>query len=600
MALVSSDSAFGSYEDWLGILMVRVLEGNQMLAMDLGGKSDPFCIVSHGPTTFRTDIIYNSLQPQWNQECSFFMYSHSRHWELSFSVYDYDKIGRNEYIGRIDLDPRALNLESGNESEHWLELLHQKKGQKKSGGRIRVSIQFRSRQELESTVMQEMTNVSSPPLPAAAAPCEADSPPIPPTSPVVPSDKVTVQQAALQLSAHASTPALPILTCRKISTQFSSCPVCMEQFHCPRDAELIGHLGICFARLRGMLGSALRPAMGPFLSEHFAARSATKTWAARIRAPKSSDDVCSNPLYIHVMDRATGKVIEEYIPTRIRLMLRSFYQTKLGRKTTCTARGRRMLVAMTRAVAKRFTDPKSVLEIPKFINMYQVNVDEILEPLDSFKNFNEFFFRKLKPEARPIACRDDPRVVVSPADCRCIVFPNVDTATKIWVKGARFSIASLLDSEALAQRYVGGSLGIFRLAPQDYHRFHVPVDGVTGPARFVGSEYYTVNPMAVRLKEVDVFTENKRVVVPVHSTVHGTVMYIAVGATNVASLNITAPEGGDVKRGDELGYFAFGGSTIILVFEPGKIVWDADLLANSARPLEAYIKMGTSIGRLPC
>ena len=99
-----------------------------------------------------------------------------------------------------------------------------------------------------------------------------------------------------------------------------------------------------------------------------------------------------------------------------------------------------------------------------------------------------------------------------------------------------------------AQKFIGGSVGIFRLAPQDYHRFHVPVDGILGPERFLGKEYHSVSPMAVRLKDIDVFTENKRVVVPIHSIIHGTVMYIAVGATNVGSLNLTAASGSDVKR----------------------------------------------------
>jgi len=523
------------------------------------------------------------------------MYSHSTHWELSFSVYDYDKIGRNEYIGRIDLDVKSLGLFDGAQKELWLELLHQKKGQRKNGGRIRVSLQFCSRTDLETRVMKEMAKfteqIPNQPMPAAAAEEEEHSP--------EPSEQISIQLAALQLASCIPFLALPILSSRKLSSQLSRCPVCSEAFQHPRDAELIGHLGICFARQEKLLIPNFRPMMGPFLSEVFAARSATKTWGAKIRTPKTSDAVCSNPLYIYVMDRLTGRVIEEYIPTRIRIMLRSFYQTRIGRKTSRTARGRRMLVSMTAAMAKRFTDPKSVLEIPKFVRMYQVNVDEILEPLSSFTNFNEFFYRKLKPGARPIAGADDPRIVVSPADCRCIVFPNIDTATKLWVKGSQFSIASLLDSEAYAQKFIGGSVGIFRLAPQDYHRFHVPVDGILGPERFLGKEYHSVSPMAVRLKDIDVFTENKRVVVPIHSIIHGTVMYIAVGATNVGSLNLTAASGSDVKRGDELGYFAFGGSTVILLFEPGKVVWDADLLANSARPLESFIRMGTAIGMSP-
>lgn len=103
--------------------------------------------------------------------------------------------------------------------------------------------------------------------------------------------------------------------------------------------------------------------------------------------------------------------------------------------------------------------------------------------------------RKLKPGARPIDSPDDPTLLVSAADCRLMVFETVSEATRLWIKGRDFTIGRLLGDayREEAERYVGGALAIFRLAPQDYHRFHVPVDGVIGKMTDIVGEYYTVN-----------------------------------------------------------------------------------------------------------
>jgi phosphatidylserine decarboxylase len=166
----------------------------------------------------------------------------------------------------------------------------------------------------------------------------------------------------------------------------------------------------------------------------------------------------------------------------------------------------------------------------------------------------------------------------------------MDEATKIWVKGREFSIERLLGSAYPqdASRYINGALGIFRLAPQDYHRFHVPVDGVMGIPKLIEGEYYTVNPMAIR-SALDVYGENIRVVVPIDSVAHGRVMVICVGAMMVGSTVITRQAGEHVKRAEELGYFKFGGSTILLLFEEGTMKFDDDLVDNSHGALETLV-----------
>lgn len=176
---------------------------------------------------------------------------------------------------------------------------------------------------------------------------------------------------------------------------------------------------------------------------------------------------------------------------------------------------------------KKYDDSASRNQIVPFIEFHKLDLSEVLLPIEEFKSFNEFFYRALKPEARPCSAPDNPRIIVSPADCRSVVFNNVDQATKIWVKGREFSIKRLLGEKhgQDVKRYEKGGLGVFRLAPQDYHRFHIPVDGVMGKPELIAGEYYTVNPMAIR-SALDVYGENVRIVVPIDSPQYGRVMVV--------------------------------------------------------------------------
>src|SRR2546421_924101 len=249
-----------------------------------------------------------------------------------------------------------------------------------------------------------------------------------------------------------------------------------------------------------------------------------------------------------------------------------------------------MLRTLSVKQGKKYDDPASASQIESFINFHRLDMSEVLLPIDQFKNFNEFFYRELKENARPCSAPDNPKIIVPPADCRAVVFNTMDDATRIWVKGREYSVERLLgDAYPLdAKRYKGGALGIFRLAPQDYHRFHVPVDGVMGTPKKIEGEYYTVNPMAIR-SALDVYGENVRVIVPIDSVAHGRVMYICIGAMMVGSTVITRRAGDKLKRAEELGYFQFGGSTILLLFEPGIMVFDDDIVENANMALETLV-----------
>jgi phosphatidylserine decarboxylase len=220
----------------------------------------------------------------------------------------------------------------------------------------------------------------------------------------------------------------------------------------------------------------------------------------------------------------------------------------------------------------------------------------MLDPITSFKNFNEFFYRKLKPGARPIDRLENPHIVTSPADCRLNVFETITSATDIWIKGKNFNLQNLLLDGNLATIFDGGSLAICRLAPQDYHRFHIPLNCSIGETVYHDGAYYTVNPIAIR-ENIDVYTENRRAVTLLHSEAFGLVAFVAVGAAMVGSIVLTSKKNDHVVKGDEHGYFAFGGSTVLLLFQRGTISFDHDLIVNSKKPIETYVRMGNAIGR---
>jgi phosphatidylserine decarboxylase len=234
-------------------------------------------------------------------------------------------------------------------------------------------------------------------------------------------------------------------------------------------------------------------------------------------------------------------------------------------------------------------------KVKPFIHSFHVDASEFLDPVDSFASFNDFFIRHLKPECRPMAEGND--VAVLPADARYLVYPNIDQADGFWVKGKKFSLHTLLQSDGLAKRYAGGAMVMARLCPVDYHRFHFPCACTPGKAELINGPLYSVNPIALR-RRIEILSENKRMITELHTANFGTVLYIEVGATYVGSIHQTYTPGKSYAKGDEKGYFAFGGSCLLLLFEPNRIVFDQDLIDVSSRKMEVLGKLGQSLGRV--
>ncbi len=270
--------------------------------------------------------------------------------------------------------------------------------------------------------------------------------------------------------------------------------------------------------------------------------------------------------------------------------LRWTYGTSLGRFA--------LWLLVKRAVTSRYYGWKmslraSAQKILPFIVAYDMDVDEFAKKPFAFKTFNEFFYRALKPGARPVAGGD--RVAVLPADGRHLAFQNVDSTEGFYAKGQRFSLKDFLGDGELAREFAGGAMLISRLCPVDYHRFHFPVAGVPNEPRLINGFLYSVSPIALR-QNLAYLWENKRMITLVESPVFGRVAIIEIGATMVGSIVQTFLPGRAVKHGDEKGLFKFGGSCVVTLFKPGRIRLDADLVKPSTEGMEVYARMGDRLG----
>lgn len=235
--------------------------------------------------------------------------------------------------------------------------------------------------------------------------------------------------------------------------------------------------------------------------------------------------------------------------------------------------------------------PGSAKKIAPFVSAYGVDTSEFVE--HSFKSFNDFFIRKLKREKRPLP--ESPHIAAMPADGRYLVFPNLQAVHRFYIKGHPFDLATFLQNGAYARRYAEGSMAIIRLCPTDYHRFHFVDNGVPSQAKSVAGEYHSVNPIALK-KNLSILWRNKRMVSGLDSENFGKVLYIEVGAMCVGTIHQTYLPGQRVVKGEEKGFFSFGGSCLVLLFEKGRIVFDEDLLINSQKGFETRANFGQSMG----
>ncbi|MBT8044509.1 MAG: phosphatidylserine decarboxylase [Verrucomicrobiae bacterium] len=249
--------------------------------------------------------------------------------------------------------------------------------------------------------------------------------------------------------------------------------------------------------------------------------------------------------------------------------------------------------AFSKWYGKRMDQPSTSAKVQPFITDYDLDSSEFVDAPDSFATFNEFFYRKLKPSARPVADTD----AVFPADGRHLGFEDIDKIDGFFVKGQSFDIHQLINDAQLSSRFAGGSLVLSRLCPVDYHRFHFPVSGKASETRLINGPLFSVSPIALT-RNLAYIWQNKRTITQIETETMGTVLMLEIGATCVGSIQQTYQSNTTIDKGDEKGYFAFGGSSTITVFEPGKVQLADDLLTNSSKQVETYARMGDAMASI--
>lgn len=234
-------------------------------------------------------------------------------------------------------------------------------------------------------------------------------------------------------------------------------------------------------------------------------------------------------------------------------------------------------------------------KIQSFVQTYGINSQEFTKKISEYVSFNDFFTRKLKMGARPIAAGE--AVCIAPADGAYLVIPNIQEHTCFGIKARHFCLEQFLKSTQLAEKYAEGSMVIARLAPFDYHRFHFPFDCEPSASRLINGYLHSVHPMALR-NNFNVFCENKRTCSFLESDLFGTVVFVEVGAFGVGSIVQTYTPNEKYRKGDEKGFFEFGGSTIVMLFQAKMITFDQDLITASSLGIETRCLMGETLGKV--
>ena len=264
-------------------------------------------------------------------------------------------------------------------------------------------------------------------------------------------------------------------------------------------------------------------------------------------------------------------------------VLAFLYQTKTGRKLL----KRLVQPGVSQFVGFWMNLPISRWLIGPFIKKNEIDLSEY-ENRDYF-SYNDFFTRKIREGCRRID--EKPEHLIAPCDSKLSVY-EITSDARFQIKDTLYSMESLVRSKKLAARYEGGTLLVFRLTVDDYHRFCYVDDGKKTKNYRIPGVFHTVNPLANDV--VPVYKENTREFSVLKSENFGNILMMEVGALLVGKI-VNYHGEAKVIRGEEKGRFEFGGSTVILCLEKERAVIDADILENSAKGAETVVKMGEKI-----
>ena len=288
---------------------------------------------------------------------------------------------------------------------------------------------------------------------------------------------------------------------------------------------------------------------------------------------------------IKYIARSTGKVEVENPPAEG--LLKFLYGNTFGKLAVLPIAKQK---AITKRYGKMMSTNKSVERIPAFVDSLKIDLSESKKSINEFTSFNDFFYRELKAGARKIG-----EGLVSPGDGRVLAFQKISEVNNFYVKGKKFTLKEFLMDDALYAKHENSAMIIVRLAPNDYHRYHFPFKGMASESKKIEGSYYSVSPIALKSNFTKVFCKNKKEICTLTTDGFGEILVIPVGATMVGSLNSTYEANTMVEKGQEMGYFAFGGSTVVLFFDSKYFKIDEDLLKNTKNNIETFLHMGEQI-----
>jgi len=232
--------------------------------------------------------------------------------------------------------------------------------------------------------------------------------------------------------------------------------------------------------------------------------------------------------------------------------------------------------------------------IKSFIKRHNIDMNEFERSANQFTSFNDFFVRKFKHGARIF--ESDAKILSSPCEGKVIALANLDEKICFFIKGKRLKLAHLFKDSSKTRPYKNGTMLIFRLAPYDYHRFHLPFTCELGSWKRISGTLESVNPFVYHAG-IQPLLSNERIMLPLTADHFGRSTMFIIGAMFVGSIIMTQTKQKLVKRGEELGYFAFGGSSLIMLFPAGAIHVRDDIIEHSKQGYETAVILGESIAR---
>ncbi len=282
---------------------------------------------------------------------------------------------------------------------------------------------------------------------------------------------------------------------------------------------------------------------------------------------------------IKLYNRRTKEYIEKKVPVGLSFLYNY-------------ACGRLLLKSLTKPVFSKINgrilnSKLSKILIPHFIKKNQLKMNEYEK--QTYQSFNDFFTRQIIKNKRPISCLSND--LIAPADSKLMVY-QINDENIIKIKNSSYTITELIADSHLAKEYLNGLCLVFRLGVEDYHHYIFLDNGTCSNSISIKGKLHTVNPIAYN--KYRVFKENSREYTILSTANFGKVIQIEVGALNVGKIKNNLVK--KFSRGDEKGYFEFGGSTIVILIKDNLVTIDQDILDNSKREIETIVKLGEIIG----